>query len=170
MKASKLVFVLLLGFSFLNCEAQQNRVLNNKYDLTLKTLLEHNVKEVSVKEVTQDTSQIIYLDAREKSEYKVSHIKNAIWIGYTTFSNNKVKTIDKNAKIVVYCSVGYRSEKITQRLIKKGFTNVSNLYGGIFEWKNQNNDVYNTNGIVTEKVHAFDENWGIWLDKGVKVY
>ena len=48
----------------------------------------------------------------------------------------KVEDIARESTIVVYCSVGYRSEKIAEELDKLGFTNVSNLYGGIFEWIN----------------------------------
>jgi len=33
----------------------------------------------------------------------------------------------------VYCSLGIRSEVIAKKLKKAGYTNVFNLYGGIFE-------------------------------------
>jgi len=71
---------------------------------------------------------------------------------------------------VVYCSLGIRSETIAHKLIKKGYTNVYNLYGGIFEWKNNDFVVLDTEGSETEKVHAFNKNWGKWLTKGKKVY
>ena len=115
---------------------------------------------------------VILLDAREKKEFKVSHLKNAMFVGYTTFNLNKtMKNLpNKDAKIVVYCSLGIRSEDIAEKLVKAGYTNVLNLYGGIFEWKNNNHKVYTSKNKETEKVHAFDKNWGIWLKKGKKVY
>ncbi|MEL6718853.1 MAG: rhodanese-like domain-containing protein, partial [Bacteroidota bacterium] len=68
-----------------------------------------------------------------------------------------------------YCSVGYRSEKISEQLLEAGFKDVSNLYGGIFEWKNQDHEVVDEKG-ATEKVHAYDRVWGFWLKEGKKVY
>ena len=76
----------------------------------------------------------------------------------------------KDASIVIYCSVGVRSEKIGEKLIAAGYTNVKNLYGSIFEWVNEGNAVYNMNGKATNRVHAYSKTWGIWLKKGVKVY
>ena len=74
------------------------------------------------------------------------------------------------AFVIVYCSIGKRSEDVTLKLKKAGYTNVKNLYGGIFEWVNQGHPVYNNNNIVTDSVHAYGNFWGKWLDKGVKVY
>jgi len=39
--------------------------------------------------------------------------------------------------------------------VKAGYTNVSNLYGGIFEWVNQGNNVVDDNNRITPKVHAY---------------
>jgi len=71
---------------------------------------------------------------------------------------------------VVYCSVGVRSEIIAHRIIEKGYTNVYNLYGGIFEWKNNGFQVMDTLGNTTEKVHTYNKEWSKWLTKGEKVY
>jgi len=77
---------------------------------------------------------------------------------------------DKESEIIVYCSIGYRSEKITEQLVQEGFKNVQNLYGGIFEWKNQGNEVVRPDGKPTEDVHAYSRLWGIWLKEGNRVY
>ena len=164
----KLKFTLLFVFFVLFGQAQSH-VVDSSFDVMLKGLLKHNVPEVDVENLSQDTAQIIYLDAREKIEYEVSHIKNAIWVGYDTFSANRIKNIPRNTKIVVYCSVGYRSEIITKKILEKGYMNVSNLYGGIFEWVNQGNAVYAQEKLTT-KVHTYDKLWGGWLKKGMKVY
>ena len=136
----------------------------------LKTLLTHNVKEISVKEVKAIQSEVVFLDAREIKEYRVSHIKNAHWVGYDDFSSKRLKGISKKSKIVVYCSVGYRSEKITRQLKKLGYKDVSNLYGGIFEWVNQGNKVYTKKNEPTLRVHTYNEQWSKWLRRGVKIY
>ena len=40
-----------------------------------------------------------------------------------------------NAKIVVYCRSGSMSAIAARELVKLGFTNVSNLAGGMVEWE-----------------------------------
>ncbi len=160
------IILVISMFSFLPASAQ---VQSSAYNLTLKTLLSHSVPEVTVPQV-KTMNDVLLLDAREWTEYQVSHLKNAMFVGYDQFDMDRMKLINKNQKIVVYCSVGYRSEKIADKLKQAGYTNVSNLYGGIFEWVNQGNTVVDTHGGVTENIHAYSKTWGVWLNKGVKVY
>lgn len=156
-----LIFVTKLSFG--------QFVQNKSYSAMLKALLSHNVKEIGAKDAKLDTASV-FLDAREKTEFEVSHIKNAIWVGYDDFEMSRVKSIAKDKKIIIYCSVGYRSEKITEKLTKAGYTTVTNVVGGIFEWKNLGYPVVDNTGKETEKVHAYSKTWGIWLNKGEKVY
>lgn len=138
------------------------------YDKMLQGLLSHNVAELTVKQVT-DTSRFIFLDARSMAEFEVSHIPSAIWVGYEEFDQTSVQELDKGKVAVVYCSVGYRSEKVAKQLMENGFDNVANLYGGIFQWVYEGNEVVNSSG-PTKQVHAYDSVWGIWLSGAVKVY
>jgi len=138
----------------------------------LKKYNTESVPYIYVDSLKQVTSKVILLDAREKKEYKVSHLQNAQYVGYEQFDLQKtVKLIpNKAATVVVYCSLGVRSEDIAEKLKTAGYENVFNLYGGIFEWKNKDNPVVNTKGKETSKVHAFSKEWGVWLQKGKKVY
>jgi rhodanese-related sulfurtransferase len=138
------------------------------YKKMLDTLLNHSVPEVAVNEF-QDNA-VIFLDSRELEEYTVSKIKTATWVGYDDFSMSRVKDIPKDSEIIVYCSVGYRSEKIAEKLIHEGYSNVSNLYGGIFEWVNNNRPIVDAQEQSTNKIHAYDRIWGLWLNEGKKVY
>ena len=127
---------------------------------------------MSVETLALPKTSAIILDAREQKEFNTSHIKNAIYVGYNKFSlKNTLKLLPENkaTKIVVYCSLGIRSEVVANKLIKAGYTNVYNLYGGIFEWKNANFTVVDTLGKPTEKVHTFNKKWAKWLQKGVKI-
>lgn len=161
-------FILLALFTISSCSGQKT-VTDTSYGIMLHTLLEHNVNEISVAEIPKNTSNTIFLDTREKEEYNISHIKNAIWVGYDNQDLSKL-SFPKSTKIIAYCSVGYRSEKTTQRLNNLGYTNVSNLYGGLFEWVNQDHPIYSTSKVETKKVHAYSYSWGKWLNKGIKVY
>tara|TARA_B100000497_G_scaffold34232_1_gene40124 strand:- start:342 stop:842 length:501 start_codon:yes stop_codon:yes gene_type:complete len=119
----------------------------------------------------QKDSTIVLLDTREIKEYQVSHIKGALYAGYENFNLQKVsKTIkNKEAQIIVYCSLGVRSEDIAEILQKAGYTNIQNLHGGIFDWKNNNLPLVNAKQKQTDSVHVYSKKWGKWLTNGVKV-
>ncbi|CAM1351826.1 rhodanese-like domain-containing protein [Tenacibaculum crassostreae] len=160
----KLAFFFLL--ISLNSFSQKN------LEQLLKKFNTENVPYISVTDLQKET-EVVLLDTREPVEFEVSHIKNAICVGYDFFNLEKaLKELpqNKNTKIVVYCSLGIRSEDIAEQLQKAGYTNVFNLYGGIFEWKNQNNTVVNKQNNPTEKVHTFNKEWSKWLHKGEKIY
>jgi len=139
-----------------------------------KLLKKHNTESVAYAsvELIKSNPNVVLLDARELKEYKVSHLKNAIYVGYDHFDLEQTtsKLANKNAMIVVYCSIGIRSEDIAEKLQKAGYKNVYNLFGGIFEWKNKQNIVVDSLHNPTEKVHVYSKEWSSWLKKGVKVY
>ena len=150
-----------------NVEAQ---VKSTKLKLALKTLLSHKVPEISVQQAAATKNEFVFLDAREEEEFAVSHIANAKFIGAKNFRLKSIENIPKDKAIVVYCSIGKRSEDIAVQLSKAGFTNVRNLYGGLFEWVNQDHPIVDKAEKETKKVHAYSRFWGMFLDKGEKVY
>lgn len=159
----------LLAFALVAASTEAvSQVKNNSFRLMLKTLLSHSVPETTVEKAAAD-STAIFLDAREKREFEVSHLPGAIWVGYDGFQLENVAQLARNQRIIVYCSVGYRSEKVSEKLLAAGFSEVSNLVGGIFEWANEGEKVIDETG-PTERVHAFSRIWGIWLKRGKKVY
>ena len=160
-------FVLILSFfHFFQVQAQ---VKSSAYELMLSSLLSHSVPEISVEQLSKKEG-VLLADSREPEEFAVSHIAGASHVGYTHFDLETFKNVSKQQEIVVYCSVGYRSEKIAEKLKQAGFKKVSNLYGGIFEWMNQGKIVVDPTNQPTEKIHAYSATWSIWLNKGVKVY
>lgn len=140
-------------------------------DQMLESYNNQTVPYVSVQELAGWTD-VLLLDAREKSEYDISHIKNAVFVGYKTFDINTILRHhpDRNKRIVVYCSVGIRSEDIGEQLIMAGYTNIFNLYGGIFEWYQQDHPIYNLNDDRVHIIHGYQPRYSKWLTKGLKVY
>jgi len=158
--------LLVLLFLISSAAFSQASVDNTSFRLMLKTLLDHSVPEVeALEEYTE--RECLLLDAREKVEYDISHIENSVWVGYDDFDLSRVSTENKEDEIIVYCSVGYRSEKIAEKLIAEGYKNVSNMYGGIFEWGNRGFPVENDTGS-TNKIHPYDNIWGLWLKKELR--
>lgn len=139
------------------------------YEQMLNLMLKKTVLPIKVKDANQRKSAYFF-DTRSKKEFEISHLSKAQWVGFEEFNIKKLKNIPKNAEIIVYCSIGARSEQIGEKMIKAGFLNVKNLWGGIFEWINMNQTVVDKNNKTTQKVHAYSPEWGIWLQKGEKVY
>lgn len=137
----------------------------------LKKYNSETVPYISVKALANQTDAVI-LDAREMTEYNVSHLKNAIYVGYDDFDIKAAtnKLIDKQQTIVIYCSIGVRSEDIGEQLKNAGYTNVFNLFGGIFEWKNSDFPIFDSKNKETDNVHTYSKNWSKWLLKGIKIY
>ncbi len=158
-------FLLLLSVPF-SCMSQKD------FDKKINSLLSHTVELIREDELREKLMKedIVLLDTRSVEEYEVSHLRDSRFIDYDNFSATMVEDLDKDKPVVLYCSVGYRSEKIGERLQELGFTNVFNLYGGIFDWKNNDNPVINQQNIPTDSVHTYNKNWSRWLVKGVKVY
>jgi rhodanese-related sulfurtransferase len=167
MEKKLLIISPLVFFVFLNATAQ------TAFDEKLRTLYKNTVPLIGVVELRTALSEnegLILLDTRARKEYNVSHIPGAKFIDYKKFVVDDLDTLDRGTPIVVYCSVGYRSERIGERLKARGFINIKNLYGGIFEWVNTGNGVVNETGEPTLNVHTYNKNWAQWLLKGVKVY
>lgn len=159
------IMILLLFFGLVSQAQIEDRPA---YNTLLHGLLDHNVPELQVSQVIE-MEGFIFLDSRSKAEYDVSHIPDAIWVGYDEFEMDKVEDLDKDKVLIVYCSVGYRSEKVAKKIYDSGNKNVANLFGGIFQWVDEGGIVKDDNG-PTQRVHAYDEAWGVWLRKGEKVY
>lgn len=164
---SKIQIALLLFFGLLflltpsySQSLAYKALLESLYDNKFSTVKPEQINSLS-------TYQI--LDTREKEEFEVSHLSGATWVGYDTFTLKNVEGIDKNKPVLVYCTVGARSQDIGKKLQAAGFTQVYNLYGGIIQWANDNKPLV-AGDQPTKKVHTYSRIWGIWLNKGEKVY
>ena len=135
-------------------------LLTTLYDSKFPVLKPAQISELSTYQV---------LDTREKEEFEVSHLKDAAWVGYDTFPLQNVASLDKNKPVLVYCTVGARSQEIGKKLKDAGFKEVYNLYGGLIEWANEGKPIFHGDS-TTQKVHTYSKSWGIWLTKGEKVY
>ncbi|MFN0201376.1 MAG: rhodanese-like domain-containing protein [Bacteroidia bacterium] len=163
----KTVVLFLMLFLHISLTFAQS---SSAYYALLRTLYKGTVPLAMMDVVVKKNGNTVLLDAREWKEYQVSHLKGARWIGYDNFKISAIKDIPKNTHIIVYCSVGYRSERIGEQLKAAGYTQVQNLYGGIFEWINAGLEVIDAAGKKTNKVHGYNKLWGKWVEKGVVVY
>ena len=142
------------------------KVNNEAFDKKISKTISFTIPVMGVDELKEMKEDVIILDARPKSEYDVSHIEGAKRIGYESLDEKALEGIDKREQIVVYCSIGYRSEKVGEKLKEMGYKNVYNLYGSIFEWVNQGNEVVDKNEKKTDKVHTYNKRWSKWVEDG----
>jgi rhodanese-related sulfurtransferase len=151
--------------SFCQSKPIEGKSINPKFEKRINRLIKHSIPTLTVMELAKSNDQYLLLDARELEEYRISHIPGAKHIGYNDFDIKSMKGIDKNKPIVLYCSIGYRSEKIGEKLRDAGYTNVQNLFGSIFEWVNQELPVENSKDEIVKKVHTYNRMWSKWVDK-----
>ncbi len=145
-------------------------VANKKFALMLKHLLSESIPQADIDFVKALPADALFIDTRSENEHNVSSISGAIKAGFENFDINLLKSVNKTRLIIVFCSVGLRSEKLCRILLEEGYTNVYNLYGGIFEWVNQGLPVVDSLGYPVKVVHAFSPLWGIWVNGVKKVY
>lgn len=163
------LFSFLLTFWQSACGQTQDQtysqMLAGLYKNTVPTMPPATLAE----KLKQNPAEVVLLDIRTPAEYQVSHLPNARFVHYDQVKDRELKALPQDKTIVVYCSVGYRSERIGEKLQKLGYKNVYNLYGGIFQWMNEQRPVVNQAG-PTNRVHAYSKKWGVWLTQGEKVY
>ena len=131
-----------------------------------------DVEHISAEELSgrlESDDVPVLLDVREEAEYRVSHLPGAIRVQPGTDASQVVDSLEPDTPIVAYCSVGYRSSELVQKLAEKGFSDVKNLEGSIFEWANGGRPV-ERDGETVREVHPFDERWGKLLDEELRAY
>lgn len=149
----------------------QDSISNPEFRERLNNIYRHSVTTITVNELTAMMKQgAVVLDTREEEEFEVSHIRHARHVGYIWFDMREVYDIPKTDTVVVYCTIGNRGERIGEKLQKAGYRHVFNLFGGIYEWVNQHNPVYNADDVQTTEVHIYDKNWAQWLIRGTHVH
>lgn len=107
--------------------------------------IQYDVKAISAEEAKQmiDTGDYIILDVRTQEEYDEKHIPNSVHIpidktDVLPFKEAVAKKLtDKDAKIIVYCKSGFRSDIAAKAMCTLGYKNVYNMTDGIDGWKHE---------------------------------
>ena len=118
------------------------------------------------KVLDRQTPAPLVIDVREAEEYAVSHLPGAVHAQGSELER-LVRETGTKRPIVLYCSVGYRSARETEKLRRRGYANVSNLEGSIFEWANAGKPLVRggpQSQTPTDVVHPYDDAWGVLLD------
>jgi len=113
-----------------------------------------------------DSIGALLFDVRALAEYKTSHLTDAIHIDPEISVEcfiERYGTVVAGKNLIFYCSVGYRSSILLERVQKQataaGALSLSNLRGGIFRWYNSGHTVVDQDG-TTDRIHPYDSIWG----------
>lgn len=89
-----------------------------------------------VQEKRDNHEDFILVDCREKDEYQLGHIPNALFIprGVLEMTIER-QAPDRDKPIVVYCAGGGRSAMAAFALKKMGYKDVASMEGGFEAWK-----------------------------------
>ncbi len=99
------------------------------------------------------TKKIVFVDVRETRETDVSMLPGAI----TENDFLKDPGTYKDHTVITYCTIGYRSGKLSEKLSKQGITSY-NLMGGILAWVLEGGKVFDANG-ETNRIHVYGRKW-----------
>jgi len=124
------------------------------------------VGTLSVDELAALEPRPMLLDVRAQEEFAVSRIPGAIRAEEDAAGQLQQLGVASNDPVVVYCSIGYRSTVLAEKLQEAGFTNVRNLEGSIFAWAHEGYKLVNENGPA-EGVHPYNRWWGRYLQKSL---
>jgi len=77
----------------------------------------------------------VILDVRTPREYEMGRIEGSVNLDYhsPTFGADLEK-LDRNKTYLVYCLVGIRSRNVAKVMVRLGFADVVNMFGGIRQW------------------------------------
>jgi thioredoxin len=142
---TKKVFLKSITFSFFSVLLFACSAPAQKQDVDVNTFQEH---------LANTTVQV--LDVRTPEEYQNGHIHNALlanWMDKQEFTD-RVKYLDKDKPVLVYCASGGRSGQASKWLADNGFTQVENLLGGFTQWKLENKPY---DGASSEPQMTIDE-------------
>ena len=117
-----------------------------------------SIESITVEELLQlqkGTTEVVVVDVREPQEMEVSMIPGAI--DTATFQRDAQSY--REAIVVPYCTVGYRSGLFTQELQKAGW-DVRNLEGSILAWTLAGLPLENTEG-PTKRIHVYGRAWDL---------
>ena len=161
-----LLILLLINSMFMQAQ--------NRIEQALDEYADGSVEYISTDELAKlisNNQNVQILDTRKKEEFEVSRLENAIHVGYKNFEINQFQDqLNINQQIIVYCSIGVRSEEIGEKLKTAGFENVKNLRGGLFKWFNEDRQIIDDNDKSTHNIHGYNKKWSRYLKRGEVVY
>ena len=101
----------------------------------------HGVRKLNPSDATRliNSDDAVVLDVRSDIEYKQGHILNSVHIPQS-YLNDQIQKLEKHRDrpIITTCKTGNDSARVGAELLKRGFSKVYSLNGGIAAWEAAN--------------------------------
>ena len=101
-----------------------------------ETIQQLNVKSFAELWQSDDKSKPVLLDVREPWEISFAHITGSLNIPMNQIPE-RLAELPKDTHLVLMCHHGGRSQSVAQFLAHNGFSQLSNLVGGIHAWSTE---------------------------------
>jgi len=93
----------------------------------------NNISTTELKAELNDKNKQ-FVDVRTPGEFKGNHIRGFKNIPLQQLAQKAEIELSKEKKVIVICQSGMRSQQATKILKKLGFSNVTNVKGGMSAW------------------------------------
>lgn len=138
-----------------------------------------SVRNISCQELEQWKQQgknLVCLDTRPADEYNVSHLVGSVRVDPEGDIDLGELCLPTESTVVCYCSVGYRSSSVAQKLVRAhrhttenaSQRSIYNLEGGVFQWVCEGRGLVDAHGEGAAVVHPYSAVWGKLLPKELR--
>ncbi len=101
------------------------------------------VKHISTTDLKSELEHIKqkqFIDVRTKGEFNGGHISGFKNIPLHEL-DQKATILSKDKEVIIICQSGMRSQKACRTLKKLGFSNITNVKGGISAWRTKEDSI-----------------------------
>jgi len=150
MKAKFIASLLSMVVFFISCAQSSSN--NNETSQTPKLV------DATTFKAAIDKGGVQILDVRTAAEFNSGYIEHALQANWMDEGEFKRRTqfLDKNIPVYIYCASGGRSASAQDYLVNQGFK-VTNLEGGMSNWKMQQMPVEGAGNVVQMRVVDFNK-------------
>jgi rhodanese-related sulfurtransferase len=82
----------------------------------------------------EDAGRPLIVDVREPNEFADVRLEGVALVPMSTFAT-RFEELPRDRPLLVMCAAGSRSAAATAHLLRNGWTDVTNVAGGITEWE-----------------------------------
>jgi adenylyltransferase/sulfurtransferase len=91
------------------------------------------ITTLELREILTDGFEGILLDVREQDEYMMARIEGSELLPLSGWPSSAAN-LPKDAKYYVHCAAGMRSARAGTWMLQNGFSDVTNVAGGMKQW------------------------------------
>jgi len=123
------------------------------------------IKPDEWRKILESDEDYVLIDTRNRYEWAIGHFEGALLPDVDNFYDFpewiKQMDIDRNKKVLIYCTGGIRCEKFSVLMEKKGYRNVFQLHGGIINYGKKEGGAH-----FRGRCFVFDDRLSVPVNKG----